>query len=358
MTASWPIYAFLLGQVVLTGVFLQFLPRWTRQDLFFAITVAQDFRATPPGRAILRGYWTEIGLHTLVAAVAIAAGFGVGRLEIAMAGVFWQVAGIFAAFLRARRRVMPHAAPVGTVREAQVSLRDARSEVPLFLRLSLPLPLVALGALALYLGRAWDRIPDRFPTHWNLTGVPDRWADKSPESVFSGLLLSASVGGVMWLAAWATLRWSRRIHAAGLAAAQEDRFRIAVATCLLLSSVLIVAISAWAALLPLRPDGAGPPSTIGLLAGVGIFMVAIVVLLVRNRPGRVPPAPGAPVGDRTEDRFWKAGLFYVNADDPALLIEKRFGIGYTLNLGHPWAWMLLTLLLGAPWLILVVLRRL
>lgn len=253
---------------------------------------------------------------------------------------------------------MPHAAPIATVREAQMTLRDARSEVPLFLRVGFPLPLLALGALALYLGRVWDRIPDRFATHWNLAGAPDRWSDKSAETVFGGLLLAASIGGVMWLAGYATLRWSRRIHAAGPAAAQEDRFRVAVATCLLLASGLLVVMTAWAALLPLRSDADGPPSATGFLAGVAVFMAAIVVLLVRNRPGRIAPAPGAPAGDRTEDRFWKAGLFYVNADDPALLIEKRFGIGYTLNLGHPWAWVLAAALLGAPWLILLLIRQL
>jgi uncharacterized membrane protein len=358
MTRSWPIYAFLLGEVALTGLFLQFLPRWTRQDLFFAITVAPDFRGTPAGLAILRSYRTEMTLHSVVAAAAIAAGLAAGRLEIAMAGVLWQVAGIFAAFLRARRGVIPHAAPVDTVREAQMALRDARSEVPLALRLGLPLPLLALGALAVYLGWAWDRIPDRFVTHWNLAGTPDRWSQKSPEAVFGGLMLAASICGMLWLAAYATLRWSRRVHAAGPAAGQERRFRVTVATCLLLTSCLMVAITSWGTRLPLRPDTNGPPSITGLLVGVAVFMVTIAVLLVRNRPGRVPAAPGSPAGDRTEDRFWKAGLLYINADDPALLVEKRFGIGYTLNFGHPWAWGLTAALLGTPWLILLVVRML
>jgi uncharacterized membrane protein len=36
-----------------------------------------------------------------------------------------------------------------------------------------------------------------------------------------------------------------------------------------------------------------------------------------------------------DDRFWKAGFFYVNRRDPALMVPKRFGVGWTINLGHP-----------------------
>jgi uncharacterized membrane protein len=35
------------------------------------------------------------------------------------------------------------------------------------------------------------------------------------------------------------------------------------------------------------------------------------------------------------------GLFYVNGEDPALMVEKRFGIGYTINFGHPGAWLVI-----------------
>ena len=45
--------------------------------------------------------------------------------------------------------------------------------------------------------------------------------------------------------------------------------------------------------------------------------------------------------DRDDDRFWKAGLLYVNRDDPALVVGARFGVGWTLNFGNPVAWLLI-----------------
>jgi uncharacterized membrane protein len=45
--------------------------------------------------------------------------------------------------------------------------------------------------------------------------------------------------------------------------------------------------------------------------------------------------------DRDDDRFWKAGLLYVNRDDPALVVAARFGVGWALNFGNPVAWLLI-----------------
>ncbi len=48
-----------------------------------------------------------------------------------------------------------------------------------------------------------------------------------------------------------------------------------------------------------------------------------------------------------DDQYWYAGVFYNNPDDPALFVPKRFGLGWTLNFGHPQAKLVLigTLLL-------------
>ncbi|MEI3614507.1 DUF1648 domain-containing protein [Pseudogracilibacillus sp. SO30301A] len=49
--------------------------------------------------------------------------------------------------------------------------------------------------------------------------------------------------------------------------------------------------------------------------------------------------------DRDDDRYWKLGQFYVNRNDPAIFIEKRFGIGWTNNWAHPLSWGLVLVLI-------------
>jgi uncharacterized membrane protein len=57
-------------------------------------------------------------------------------------------------------------------------------------------------------------------------------------------------------------------------------------------------------------------------------------------------APNETATDRTSDRHWTLGVIYINRDDPAILVEQRFGVGWTLNFGNPRALLVLGTLLA------------
>ena len=67
---------------------------------------------------------------------------------------------------------------------------------------------------------------------------------------------------------------------------------------------------------------------------------------------------GTPLEARAleEARHWKAGVFYFNPADPRVQIEKRFGLGYTLNMARPTSWFIVGLPLFIALLIVVVTR--
>ena len=52
-----------------------------------------------------------------------------------------------------------------------------------------------------------------------------------------------------------------------------------------------------------------------------------------------PPDSSDPL-DSDNSQFWVAGGFYVNRNDPRLFVEKRYGLGWTLNFAHSLAWWL------------------
>jgi hypothetical protein len=58
---------------------------------------------------------------------------------------------------------------------------------------------------------------------------------------------------------------------------------------------------------------------------------------------RISQEPGSG-SDGTPDECWKLGQIYYNPNDPALLVEKRFGVGYTINFGNRASWLLIGLL--------------
>lgn len=77
--------------------------------------------------------------------------------------------------------------------------------------------------------------------------------------------------------------------------------------------------------------------------GFTVLVAAAVLLLpVRlARAGTQRPGLGTATGDTParkspdDDTSWKAGMFYVNPDDPSIFVPKRMGTGWTINLGRP-----------------------
>jgi uncharacterized membrane protein len=68
-------------------------------------------------------------------------------------------------------------------------------------------------------------------------------------------------------------------------------------------------------------------------------MVVIISTVARGRvqlrPANVRDPRSARPDAVDDDVHWKGGLFYVNSEDAALLVPRRFGLGWTLNLGRP-----------------------
>jgi uncharacterized membrane protein len=65
-------------------------------------------------------------------------------------------------------------------------------------------------------------------------------------------------------------------------------------------------------------------------------------------PGPGPDCSSLARTDRDDDRFWKAGLFYVNRDDPSVMVGNRFGIGWTFNFGNRTACLVFAGIIAAP----------
>jgi uncharacterized membrane protein len=45
--------------------------------------------------------------------------------------------------------------------------------------------------------------------------------------------------------------------------------------------------------------------------------------------------------ESTPDECWTLGSFYRNANDPAIFVQRRIGLGYTVNLGNVWTYVVL-----------------
>jgi uncharacterized membrane protein len=66
-------------------------------------------------------------------------------------------------------------------------------------------------------------------------------------------------------------------------------------------------------------------------------------------------AADAPPTGRLDDKYWILGSIYVNRADPSFFVERRVGVGWTLNFGNPRVVALFVVILAIPLLLPFVL---
>jgi uncharacterized membrane protein len=317
--------------LVLMGLFAlsalsHFLPPFTRPEIFFGVTVDPAFRTSEAACRILRDYRIAVWCS------AIAAGAFIWVLHRAGAAFFIYVIGVCGAQVTSHRRASIHATPRSTTIE--VDLSAPKEHVPGGLLAAL-LPFVALIGLGLWAVAHVDRLPDRLAVHWGLDG-PNRWVITSPRAIAGLLAIYAFVCLLLTATALGVLHWSRRISVSAPSAAAERQFRR--------RTILLILTAEYFTILPPALSLLQAPALAMNLWSVAflVTVVAFIVnLLLAGQGGtRLTAAVGGrPIGDRTPDARWIGGFIYFNRTDPALLVEKRMGIGWTLNYGNPWSWV-------------------
>jgi uncharacterized membrane protein len=335
---------FIGGEILLIALMFHFLPQLTRADIFFAVTVDPAYRRTSEAQQVLRLFRTVIWLTSALALAMVVLGVILELVFLVLLAIFWQIAAAFAAFLVARKQVLPHAALATATREAALVPRSAGVTYWL-LQIG---PFLILAAHAAYLNANWERIPERFPVHWGLNGEPNGWSTRSFSGVYGPLLIAAAICALLVLSSYAIVHWTRNIRSSGDAGANESRFRRVQLGIMTAVAYFIALVFAGVAS-PLRANPQGEPHITLLLAATFVFIAAVFMVMFHvgqggtnlNRSADRSAAATLVIGDRTPDQCWKAGVFYVNPDDPALFVERRFGIGYTINFGHRGAWVII-----------------
>jgi uncharacterized membrane protein len=183
----------------------------------------------------------------------------------------------------------------------------------------------------------YPSMPSVLAVHYGAKGVPNRLAAKSVGTAFSLVFVQLGVTALLVGIAAAiffrsradidparpvgSARWHRRYMSLGAKALLGLAAMIDLG---MLGSSLLTwtgTVTSWAPLVVVVP----------ILAGV----VMAVVVLARNNRQRDGGEEDTGLTHRDDDKYWRGGLFYINREDHALLVPRRFGLGWTLNFGNP-----------------------
>lgn len=336
--------------VSVVGGMLLVQPHVARRGLLFGVYVGEARWADEEARAITRRWtrWMVIGM-----AAAILGGLGPAALGIGPAplGLLLSMVIVvlvsYGAYLRAYFQARALAVPGSPTTAAAALVPDPPHSLVLPL-LSLVVALVGGSIAVSYAWLSYPHMPPMVPTHFGPSGRPDAWSPRSFLSVMLLPLGAFALPTALGLSSCLTARAKRavRLSDKGVSVAAQLRFRQANASFLAGTTIIVSVMMATMAVFGVR-------TALGLSAGLPRLSMALAVVLVvyaiagslyiafrlgqggsrLERQGASAPLTNG-VADNSH---WYLGAFYVNRDDPSFLVEKRFGIGYTINFGNRWA---------------------
>jgi uncharacterized membrane protein len=357
MEARSVVMAIILSEVVLVGGIFLIYPLIMRKGLLFGVYVGESASESEEARQITRSWYVwMIGAIVFSLAAGIAVRYAFPLPVAAAVPVFVQLSAFLVLYLRAyyqARAIAPSGPPPA-----------AAAPLAAFPTPSTFLPKVALllgAGLGLWaLGYAWAHyadMPASVPTHFGPSGRADAWKPKSFLTVMLLPLMTLLMGVGLSGFAWLTARAKRAIRLSDQGASLEAQVRFRGAMAGFLSGTALLA-TLMLALMAVTSIQVGLGWRPGLPAGV---MALTIVLLIYAIGGTIYLAfrygqggarlerarTDTPLTNGLADnRSWVLGMFYVNREDPSILVERRFGLGYTINFGNWKALLLLGVFTG------------
>ena len=362
---------------ILCGGLLILIPRLTRNSYLFGVKIPPEEQDCPEARQIKKQYMFTSLL-----------GAGIGIILCTIQFIMWQditfiatlylplliIPIFFAAFIpnwkKAVRLKEKRGWKVSNALFADTSSFNTNRNLSTLPWQWYAAGLVVILATVIVAVVQFPYIPDRIPVHLGANMEPTRWADKSWGSVLMMPLINAAMLAVMFLAALVIEKGRLQIDPDNprLSFAQHRIYRRRMGNALGFMSLALNIFLAPLGMAMLFPDSSfwntqiilwlsiimiciAPLSIIGVFIKTGQGGCKVKIDLDDIDSGENSKTPK--MSGRGDDRYWLLGMFYYNPDDPALLVEMRFGSKFSFNYARPLA-KIVTMLFIIAFIVLYV----
>jgi uncharacterized membrane protein len=223
------------------------------------------------------------------------------------------------------------------VKITDLSVRSHDEMLPWYLYL---LPIVITVGVIGYTILQYNLLPEQIPTHWGITGEADAFTEKTPMSAIL-MPLTFLIMQFMFLAIHSgTKKSGIKLSATNTSASRMRQLTLRKNSSwfMFIISFMLTVMFSFFQLKTIHPN---------LFAGITMAAAPIIFLVIALagtiafaiKVGRSDKLgfneAEEQITDFDEDANWKGGLFYINRKDPSIFVEKRFGVGWTLNFGNP-----------------------
>ena len=351
----------LFGFIILFITVLQaFMPMFLKQTEVFGVYVPEPYANEKPIVRLKKRYTRvvlTIGLVVLAAYLSWAETQSPAEDTLALLSVGVQFALLFVNIgyyymqhikVKKMKVAQGWLAGKNAVRVVDIKFQEKLQLLP---KVVFIIPMIVTIGLIVYTLIKYPEMPDMIPTHWGPNGQPDAFSEKTYFSSIS-MLLMLMMMQVMFLFMSEGMKFSgSKINPVSKqrSLTQQLAFRKYTSWFALFISVSVTLLMGYLHLQTIHPEISSAWVMFALpLVFLALVLIAVVIYTVKvgQSGSRIKTNDGGFSGDSSivavdEDKYWKGGIFYINPEDPSILVEKRFGVGWTLNFGRPISWIVL-----------------
>ncbi|MHC1682148.1 MAG: DUF1648 domain-containing protein [Clostridiaceae bacterium] len=328
-----------------------FTPKLSRKDLIFGVFIPIDRTTDSTIIEASKKYTKDLTIITLLTVVIFLLLFNtIFKHPIFMVlMIFIMISEHFLVFLRARNKVKIYKSEnnlVGNKKQVvyvntTMSKKLRKNAVLSSYWFLIPL-FISLAGLVLPLMK-YDQLPNKIPTHFNLQGIADNFAEKSVGSVIANSGMTIVLVIILALSNLSIAYSKNKIDASSPHSSAKRLYKfkkinsIMVYILAIVLSTLITFFNLNA--LNIISVNIKDFSPLFITIFVLIIFAPLIILFKTGQGGSNLKDSSNEEIDNTvtnvdDDDLWKLGSIYYNPNDPSLFVEKRFGVGWTLNYGN------------------------
>lgn len=190
------------------------------------------------------------------------------------------------------------------------------------------IPLLITFINIVYVSFNYDKIPNMMPIHFNFYGVADGFIEKSKSTFLFQASIQIFILLIIYLSSLYTIKSRIKIN-------KKDNIKNKIKYLDYLAFSFLIMLMSLSILFAATSFGIfdqriSQPFT--FLSTI-LLLVSIVPMLYFSIKLESNKFDNSSYSIEDDDKYWILGTIYCNKNDPSGFVPKRFGIGWTINLG-------------------------
>lgn len=330
---------------------LSFMPYLTRKTVSFGVAVSEQNYNSNQLRAMRKQYTTiSLVVYTALLLLCIYLTYNSSDANEQLQGVMYTISIVGMVVISIIMNILFHfkmkklspSLPSDTKAKSVLAIDTSFRKNKLILSnkwFLIHVFITLVGAIIVLLN--YNTIPDSIAMKFDLQGNVIKTSDKSYVTILFPTMMQIFMTLLFLFVNWSIHKSKQQIDKANpeRSVSQNTLFRRRWSMFTILSGLAMILLFSFMQLSMISP--VSTDITLFISIAIPAFVVLFAVILSfttgqgGSRIGGSPASTSSSTQPFKDDKYWKLGSLYFNPSDPSIFVEKRVGIGWTVNFAHP-----------------------